>query len=89
MRGECAVETASSGKEYSVIFSPGGSLPGFGPTRLEPQQAFVMGDNRDNSVDSRYTGPIDTESITGRAVVIWFSYSSTDGIRWNRIGTAL
>jgi signal peptidase I len=39
---------------------------------LEPEQIFVMGDNRDDSQDSRYFGPIDEGLVVGRAfVIVW------------------
>lgn len=37
---------------------------------------FVMGDNRDNSHDSRYWGPLDGELLKGRALIIYWSYES-------------
>lgn len=42
------------------------------PQKLGPNEYWVMGDNRDNSVDSRYFGPISRSSIIGKAeAVIW------------------
>ena len=53
---------------YLVIETPGN----YGPTKLETDQYFVMGDHRNNSLDSREFGPIEFKSISGKAfVVIW------------------
>ena len=51
---------------------------------------FVMGDNRDNSQDSRYWGFLPREYVKGRALVIYWSYDAEagnmlTGTRWNRL----
>ncbi len=46
---------------------------------------LVMGDNRDNSSDSRCWGQVPMSNIKGKAMFIWFSSDST-GVRWERIG---
>jgi signal peptidase I len=45
---------------------------------------WMMGDNRHNSLDSRYWGFVPEDHIVGKASLIWFSYGDK-GIRWNRI----
>src|ERR1017187_181733 len=44
---------------------------------------WMMGDNRHNSLDSRFWGFVPEDHIVGKASLIWFSYDS--GVRWNRI----
>jgi signal peptidase I len=48
----------------------------YGPVMVPPNQYFVMGDNRDNSQDSRYWGFLPRDYIKGKALVIYWSYES-------------
>ncbi|MEP6593525.1 MAG: signal peptidase I [Acidobacteriota bacterium] len=48
----------------------------YGPVRVPEGQYFVMGDNRDNSQDSRYWGFLPRGYIKGRALMIYWSYES-------------
>ena len=54
---------------------------------VPPGTVFVMGDNRQNSSDSRAWGPVPLDHMIGRVIGIWWS-SGNDGVRWDRIGTS-
>lgn len=69
---------------------------------VKTPQFFMMGDNRDNSLDSRYWGVVSLRNIKAKAFVIYFSFDNDDAsfalgnpftwwrlplkIRWSRLG---
>jgi signal peptidase I len=61
----------------------------FGPVTVPADQYFMMGDNRDNSQDSRYWGFLPKSYVKGKALFIYFSIaegqSLITGARWSRI----
>lgn len=64
-----------------------GPRDNYGPLRVPPGHVFVLGDNRDRSVDSRYYGPADLARIKGKAFLIYWSQDDFDGsVRWERLG---
>lgn len=58
----------------------------FGPIKLGADQYFMMGDNRDNSADSRYWGPVKYSQVVGKPWFIYFSWDDDYKIRWQRMG---
>ncbi|MBI1908592.1 MAG: signal peptidase I [Deltaproteobacteria bacterium] len=54
---------------------------------IPPDHLFVMGDNRDNSADSREWGFVPMENVKGQAMFIWLSLDTDDKrVRWERFG---
>lgn len=62
----------------------------FGPVTVPPHSLFVMGDNRDNSHDSRFWGFVDLKAIKGKAFLLYWSWDREDfSVRWGRLGNVI
>ncbi|MEO7890132.1 MAG: signal peptidase I [Vicinamibacterales bacterium] len=63
----------------------------YGPVTVPAHQYFMMGDNRDNSEDSRYWGFMPESYVKGQALFLYFSLGDAatpggiGGVRWNRL----
>ncbi len=62
----------------------------FGPLTVPEGTIFCLGDNRDNSLDSRFWGPVPLDYVKGRAVLIYWSYEAgRDDWQWRGFGHRL
>jgi len=57
------------------------------PITVPANSLFVMGDNRDNSYDSRFWKFVDLKAVKGKAFILYWSWNKEDfSVRWNRVG---
>ena len=96
-------ETLPNGTSYVVLDQvPNGQADDFGPVQVPAGHVFLLGDNRDDSLDSRYSaleggvGMVPTENLIGRALVTFWSTNGSaayylpwtwfTALRWDRLG---
>jgi signal peptidase I len=84
-------------KDAMIMPSVAGPRDNFDSITVPPNSFFMMGDNRDNSSDSRYWGYVDKSEIVGNAFMIYWSWDISAGgifqriknVRWGRLGSLL
>ena len=68
---------------------PGSIQPrdNFGPFTVPKGTVFAMGDNRDQSYDSRFWGVVDLKDVLGKAFMLYWSWNGENhSVRWGRLG---
>ena len=66
-------------EDYTQYIEPGSIYSHYGPYQVPPDHYFAMGDNRDNSQDSRYWGSVPRDYLLGKALIIYWSYETPKG----------
>jgi signal peptidase I len=90
-RSVFATEKLSAGSHAVMALNGAQAMRTFGPVQVAEGHYFMMGDNRDNSLDSRYFGAVDRGQIVGRATTVVLSLDKSEyGLpRWSRTFSSL
>jgi signal peptidase I len=73
-------------RQHEILIIDENHVTPSGPFEVPEGHFFMMGDNRDNSTDSRFIGPIPESNLVGEAVRIWMHIDGLAWPRWDRIG---
>ncbi len=88
INGKEATDEAALHSDLSIRKNPGDPRDNFGPVKVPKDRLFVMGDNRDESLDSRFWGFVPVKDVKGEAFMIYYSRNHSrrlPGIRYDRL----